>query len=293
MRRRFRVRLRILMVMVFVCALGLAGFVLGVRRSRARRAAIAAVHASGGNIAYNDQWIPGGPNANLILWEPSPLRKAIGEIAFLDVIYVYWPRFLSTGPGGNIVPNPVTDDQAAVLKAFPRLAQVRIDDAPGITDKTLAHLAGVTELSQLYLARVNITDDGLANLKGLKRLERLGLSGVPITDRGLSHLAGLKIEQLSLSDCPIDGSGLSYLGSMPKLWWLDLRGVGVTDDSLVALQNIRSLRALTLIETKTTGRGMEHVGALQGLWNLWLGPENSSDERIARLTGLNSLATFH
>jgi hypothetical protein len=194
-----------LVVIVFICALGLGGFMAGVRRNQARRAAIAAVYASGGVAAYNYQWMPGGRDAKRILWEPSRLREVIGNVAFLGVIHVCWSGHYPAS--GGILPAAVTDDQAAVLRAFPRLGRVRIDDAPGITDKTLAHLAGASGLWELSLARVNITDGGLANLKGVKKLESLGLTGVPSTDRGLLHLAGLNIEYLFLNNCPIDGSG--------------------------------------------------------------------------------------
>ena len=262
---------------------------LGAARIEARRAAVAAVYESGGGVAYDYQRMPYGRFDEQWAWEPSWLRQAVGDVVFHDVTVVYW---LSAGPGGRRVTSSVNDAQTAIVKAFPRLGSVVIIDAPGVTDKTLRHLADVRELSELNLGKIKITDDGLANLKGLKKLRTLALQAVPITDRGLSHLAGLDVEQLMLVDCPINGSGLNTLGSMPRLLALLLRNVGVTDDSLAALRQVRSLRYLTLIATGTTDRGLEHVAAMTWLQHLILGRENSSDEGIRRLKGLINLNTL-
>ena len=108
-----------------------------MRRIEARRAAVAAVYKSGGAVLYDYQWMNGGPDAKKWASAPSWLRKAVGDVVFHDVAQVYW---LSTGPGGKVVTSRVTDEQTAVLKAFPRLGGVLIFDAPGVTDKNCRRL---------------------------------------------------------------------------------------------------------------------------------------------------------
>lgn len=120
------------------------------------------------------------------------------------------PYWMIIGPGGKVATKPGHRRTDGHPEGIPRLGSVLIANAPGVTHKTLQHLAGAEELSQLNLGKIRITDDGLANLEGLRKLNSLVLQGVPITDRGSSHLAGLDVEQLGLIECPIDGPGLDH-----------------------------------------------------------------------------------
>lgn len=61
-----------------------------------------------------------------------------------------------------------------------------------VTDDQLAHLAGLTSLTELHLERTQITDKGLSHLKGLVNLEYLNLYGTNVSDAGLANLEGLK-----------------------------------------------------------------------------------------------------
>ena len=58
-----------------------------------------------------------------------------------------------------------------------------------VSDGELAHLKGLTKLSNLCLG--NVSDAGLAHLKGLTDLTGLILGGTQVTDAGLAHLKGL------------------------------------------------------------------------------------------------------
>jgi hypothetical protein len=61
-----------------------------------------------------------------------------------------------------------------------------------VTDKGLAHLAGMKEITRLHLENTAVTDAGLDHLKGLTNLEYLNLYGTQVTDAGIMKLAGLK-----------------------------------------------------------------------------------------------------
>ena len=60
-----------------------------------------------------------------------------------------------------------------------------------VTDAGLIHLAGLTQLEELWLQKTRITDDGLAHLAQLTSLKELWLLETRITDAGVAHLAGL------------------------------------------------------------------------------------------------------
>ncbi|MDF1824445.1 MAG: hypothetical protein P1U68_07370 [Verrucomicrobiales bacterium] len=61
-----------------------------------------------------------------------------------------------------------------------------------VTDKGLAQLGGMTNLTRLHLENTKISDAGVAHLTGLDNLEYLNLYGTQVSDAGLQKLAGLK-----------------------------------------------------------------------------------------------------
>ena len=67
-----------------------------------------------------------------------------------------------------------------------------------VTDAGLAHLAGLTSLTQLYLADTQVTDAGLSHLAGLTSLTKLYLARTQVTDAGVAKL------REALSRCRIE-----------------------------------------------------------------------------------------
>jgi hypothetical protein len=84
------------------------------------------------------------------------------------------------------------DDKLAELK--PIASQIKWMDLARtqVTDKGLAHVAGMANLSRLHLENTAVTDAGLDSLKGLTNLEYLNLYGTQVSDAGLAKLSGLK-----------------------------------------------------------------------------------------------------
>jgi hypothetical protein len=84
------------------------------------------------------------------------------------------------------------DDQIALLK--PVAGDIKWIDLARtkVTDKGLAHLTEMKNLSRLHLENTAITDAGLDSLKGLSNLEYLNLYNTGVTDAGLAKLSGLK-----------------------------------------------------------------------------------------------------
>jgi uncharacterized membrane protein len=85
-----------------------------------------------------------------------------------------------------------SDVQANILaKAPEQTLWLRLSDTQ-ITDKTLAEVGKLTNLTRLHLEQTKITDGGLKELSTLKNLEYLNLIGTKITDTGIKQLASLK-----------------------------------------------------------------------------------------------------
>jgi internalin A len=90
---------------------------------------------------------------------------------------------------------PLTDDGLASLAEVPQLEYLQVNRATGlvITDRGLAHLGKLTNLTQLVINGSQFGDDGLRQLAGLTSLTdlRLNASQASFTDDGLAHLKGL------------------------------------------------------------------------------------------------------
>jgi len=61
-----------------------------------------------------------------------------------------------------------------------------------VTDKGLAHVGKMKNLTRLHLENTGVGDAGIEHLKNLDQLEYLNLYGTKVSDAGLMKLAGLK-----------------------------------------------------------------------------------------------------
>ena len=77
-----------------------------------------------------------------------------------------------------------------------------------ISDRGLAHLAGLTNVRGLYLDNCPITDQGLLSVGTISQLEFLTLNRTTITDYGIARLANLRC----LRVLELDGTAVSDLG---------------------------------------------------------------------------------
>jgi internalin A len=61
----------------------------------------------------------------------------------------------------------------------------------GVADDHLAHLAGMTSLTQLFLDETRVTDAGIEHLMGLSNLKSLHLDHAPLTEGAVARLESL------------------------------------------------------------------------------------------------------
>jgi hypothetical protein len=82
-----------------------------------------------------------------------------------------------------------------------------------VTDATLDHLKGMTQLRELDLSDTAVTDAGLAVIAGLPQLRELRLARTKITDDGFTKYLAAK-EALR----KIDLTGTTVKGKTKRLW---------------------------------------------------------------------------
>jgi len=141
----------------------------------------------------------------------------------------------------------IDDAGLTCVKDATHLERMSFFGSRGLSDKGVAHLQGLKNLTLLDLRNESftatepkaprITDAGLKHLAGLTKLEYLNLMGQHITDEGLKHLSGMtNLETLSLSFAGITDEGLKQLEGLQKLRRLHLYGTRVTPQGLAALK---------------------------------------------------------
>lgn len=116
-----------------------------------------------------------------------------------------------------------------------------------------------------------------------------------LTDDDLQYLLRLPaLKELIVTNDPIlTGPGLAYLQDVPSLRRLTLSETGVNDAGLEHLAGVTQLEYLRLTGGKFTGRGFAHLAGLSRLKRLDIEGRNITDdglEPLGRLTQIYELA---
>ncbi len=165
----------------------------------------------------------------------------------------------------------LADENLRFLRFFPNLEVLSLRGCHEITDNGLKHLAGLTKLRELHLPREKITDAGLSHLRRLTELEMLSVGGESISDRGLESLKGLnRLKCLDLQGCSkVSAVGLRHLKVLNQLRSLVL-GEGIDDSGLEAVGQLTCLEKLDLRMSDFTGPGLKRLRGLKNLRDLSL-----------------------
>ena len=275
-------RLSVRGLIVLVLAIG-AGLGLLARRARIERDAVAAILRAGGTVKY-ESGMPyyGTAPANHSSGEPRGLVDAMGENYFDHACAVYFRKEIS-------------DSELAHVGHLRALVFLVLEDT-NVTDAGLAHLEGLTQLSELFfLRRSQITDSGLAHLKGLAKLSKLGLLNTRVTDLGLVHLKALTdLSELNLDRTQVTDAGLVHLKRLRKLERLNLQPTQVTDAGLVHLRGLAHLSYVDLSHTQVTDAGLAHLKGMTELSALVLYATQVTDHGVKDLKqALPNLSVYH
>lgn len=167
-----------------------------------------------------------------------------------------------------------------------------VDD---VTDEDLLYMSDLTGIEELNLESTSVTDSGLTGLKGLSNLRSIDLSWSKCTAEGIKSLPQL----LSLQE--IEANGVAGIEKLPrylegskhleKLHILnDVLGGGLTDDDLKPLENIITLKDLSLAcHSKIGDAGLKHLIRLENLEKLNLMSCSISPECGKYLSSLKRL----
>ena len=166
----------------------------------------------------------------------------------------------------------VTETAGAVTK-------VTFRDCSRLADAEVRLIGGLKSLRSLTLYGKchGLTDATLAHLAGLTALEELGTDGIQVTDAGLQRLAGLvnlrsaSFFHIAFPDKGFTGAGFAAFKALPKLERLTVAGTPFNDRGLAAVAELQQLKEFRTWHTYQTQAGNEHLLKLTGLRALMLG----------------------
>ncbi len=163
------------------------------------------------------------------------------------------------GAPNQVTEPTVTDQTLAVIKSFPHLKSLAMDDKK-ITDQGMVHLAELQELEELALAGTLVTERGLKHLAHCKHLKKLDLRGFKISEKGMQPLTANMalahtLRELNLSGGAIDDGGAAVLGSFSSLRILGLSNTNVGDEAIEHLSKLKELKLVHLNSTRVTPAG--------------------------------------
>ncbi len=161
----------------------------------------------------------------------------------------------------------------------------------------------------LYGSCKGLTDTTLAHLAGLSALEELGTDGIQVTDAGLKHLAALpnlrsaSFFHIAFPDKGFTGAGFAAFKSLPKLERLTVAGTPFNDQGMAAVAELTQLKEFRTWHTYQTQAGNEHLLKLTALRSLMLGqrlrqwngkpnPLSIDDSTLVSLAKLKSLESL-
>lgn len=247
----------------------------------------------------------------------SPEERMSAACRFLAQ-HDYRTRFGEPTKHANLSQAGVGDAEMQLLAGLPNLETVYISESD-VTSKGIAHLAGLTELTDLGLWDTKV--ESIAALSGLTKLEKLGIYpefDTVMGDEGLAAIENFtQLKEVYLSDEEItdktvklfanstamekleltvgrleDDNSLSALSGMSQLKLLSFSGGSMSDAALKHLAGLGNLETLTISIERGNGEGFRHLADLQKLRYLNLSGDGVNDKAMAQLAGLVDLKTI-
>jgi len=181
----------------------------------------------------------------------------------------------------------LTHSKGVVTKVF-------FKDCSKLGDAEFRLIGQLHELKSLtlYGQCKGLTDETLPHLSGLSQLEELGTDGIQVSDAGLSKLTALtNLRSLSFFHPSFgmkgfDGSGFAALKGLPNLERLTIAGTPFNDQGMAAVAEIKQLVDFRTWHTYQTQAGNESLTKLPELKSLWLG------QRLRRYDGASNAASL-
>jgi hypothetical protein len=160
-----------------------------------------------------------------------------------------------------------------------------------VDDRLLEPLPTLVGLRTIMLERVpGLRNDQLAFLKGCNALQVVGLGGnSQIDGSGLKHLVELpELRVLYFGSTNFDTKMAESISGLGSLNLLDINTSLISDDALISIAKIKSLRDLCLTNNAITDSGIQHLKGMD-IETLRLNETDVSDGCIDSLLELKSL----
>lgn len=160
-----------------------------------------------------------------------------------------------------------TDDGLKAFAQFPKLKRIAFFHPPkNFTGSGLVHFASLKQLEDVSIGGCLAGDEALVSLSKIKTLTRLRIWHDGNTNEGVKHLKELPLESLML------GQRLSY--SPPSC---------PNDETIAILLDIKTLKSLTLSESRFGYESLIRLKQLPKLTQLTLDSVDISDADFERL----------
>jgi serine/threonine protein kinase len=213
------------------------------------------------------------------------LRGNLEELAVARKEQAFQVINLFFGPDSKL-----SDQDLERLGEAPSLASLKLQGA-GVSDTSLDHLRGLSNLHRLDLVSTRVTDAGLARVAELPNLDHLILINCAITDSGLVNLNKIRnLLNLELGFTRVTEAGMERLASLPNLTGLlGLENSRVTDTWLAHLTPLSGLKALRLGNNPIGDAGLASLKAFPNLEYLDLSHTKVGDAGLAYLASLSKL----
>lgn len=187
---------------------------------------------------------------------------------------------------------------------------VRIDDLAKFTDADFEMLGRIKTLKVYSSSGEKLDDRTLAYLAGLTELEDFSTNAAQFTDAGLKQLTAFKnLRQIkffhtSLRRKDFNGSGLAELAALPKLRALTVAGCPFNDEGMAAVGKLVQLENFRTWHTYQTEAGNVHLKSLVNLKSMMLGQRlrryggasnahSLTDATLEIVSGMKSLDTLY
>ena len=249
-----RFSLRFLMLSITIACISFAIF---LNRLERQKRMVATIEKLGGSVRYDYQYIPyAGASYNVSRMRvPQYWQSQLGIDFFHAVVDVKLSDTGEKPPLEEIarclprttqlfVPGKYLDDESfKQIGKMKCLKSLYVYQARQVTDKGIAHLAGLKDMTNLHITSTKMTDKSFSVFGEMESLSVLFLYGNYITDEGIQQLSPLKA-LVRLNVCgkqadpdanretvtnPITDSSLAIFSGLPSLTMLEVRDTIIND----------------------------------------------------------------
>ena len=162
-------------------------------------------------------------------------RVALAELVAEGAV-VGSPRY-GSGITIRLAGERFTDGHFRYLRDLRGVRELRILDAPQITDVGFATIGRRTDIELLALIRTGISPASLPQISEWRTLTFLAIPGMRVHDSDLIRLEKLtNLKLLFLDETPITDADVQELHKLPSLLWLSIKGTQTTDAGVTELR---------------------------------------------------------